>query len=45
MTSKTNSWYFPDTFSAAVRQKSRWVAGIALQSWTEIGWRGDAATL
>jgi len=37
--------YFPDTFGAAVRQKSRWVAGIALQSWTEIGWRGDAATL
>ena len=37
--------YFPDTFSAAVRQKSRWVAGIALQSWSEIGWRGDAATL
>ncbi len=37
--------YFPDTFSAAVRQKSRWVAGIALQSWREIGWRGDWATL
>ena len=37
--------YFPDTFGAAVRQKSRWVAGIALQSWREIGWRGDWATL
>jgi bacteriophage N4 adsorption protein B len=37
--------FFPDTFGAAVRQKSRWVAGIALQSWKEIGWRGDLATL
>jgi bacteriophage N4 adsorption protein B len=37
--------YFPDTFKAAVRQKSRWVAGIALQSWREIGWRGDWATI
>ncbi|MBV8489773.1 MAG: phage adsorption protein NrfB [Candidatus Eremiobacteraeota bacterium] len=37
--------YFPDTFRAAVRQKSRWVAGIALQSWREIGWRGGPATL
>jgi adsorption protein B len=25
--------YFPRTFSAAVRQRSRWVMGIALQSW------------
>lgn len=36
--------YFPDTFKTAVRQKARWVAGIALQSWREIGWRGDPAT-
>lgn len=25
--------YFPRTFAAAVRQRSRWVMGIALQSW------------
>ena len=37
--------YFPDTAAAAIRQKSRWVAGICLQSWQRIGWRGDAATL
>ena len=36
--------YFPDKFKTAVRQKSRWVAGICLQSWREIGWRGNAAT-
>jgi adsorption protein B len=36
--------YFPDRFDTAVRQKARWVAGICLQSWSEIGWRGNAAT-
>ncbi|MBI3665445.1 MAG: phage adsorption protein NrfB [Acidobacteria bacterium] len=30
--------YFPLSFRRAVRQKARWVAGIALQSWQEIGW-------
>ncbi len=33
--------YFPDTFKAAVRQKGRWVAGIALQGWAKIGWHGS----
>lgn len=37
--------YFPDTFRAAVRQKSRWVAGIALQGWARIGWKGSAGQL
>lgn len=37
--------YFPERFGAAVRQKARWVAGIALQAWREIGWRGDWPTL
>jgi adsorption protein B len=32
--------YFPRTFSAAVRQKSRWVVGITLQGWANLGWRG-----
>ena len=31
--------YFPRTFRAAVRQRSRWVAGIALQGWERHGWR------
>ncbi len=32
--------YFPRRFRGAVRQKARWVAGIALQCWQEFGWRG-----
>jgi adsorption protein B len=31
--------YFPRTFRAAVRQRSRWVAGISLQGWQFHGWR------
>jgi len=31
--------YFPRTFRAAVRQRTRWVTGIALQSWERYGWR------
>jgi len=33
--------YFPMTFSSAVRQKTRWLIGICLQSWKNIGWVGD----
>ena len=33
--------YFPSTIKAAVRQKSRWVVGIALQGWANLGWSGD----
>jgi adsorption protein B len=33
--------YFPSTFQTAVRQKSRWVLGITLQGWSNLGWRGD----
>jgi bacteriophage N4 adsorption protein B len=36
--------YFPFTFKTAVRQKSRWVLGIALQGWSHLGWRGDLWT-
>jgi adsorption protein B len=32
--------HFPATFEAAVRQKSRWLTGIALAGWDRIGWRG-----
>lgn len=30
--------YFPQSFRAAVRQRTRWVTGIALQGWQKIGW-------
>ena len=30
--------YFPDNFGAAVRQKARWMAGIALAGWDRTGW-------
>jgi len=30
--------YFPDTIDTAVRQKARWVAGIALSGWDRTGW-------
>ncbi len=35
---------FPAEFKASVRQKSRWIAGIALQGWESLGWKGDALT-
>jgi len=35
--------YFPNTFSTSVRQRSRWVLGIALQTWDQMGWRGPLA--
>ena len=35
--------HFPDTVEAAVRQKARWQAGIALSGWTRLGWHGGWA--
>jgi adsorption protein B len=35
--------YFPATLAAAVAQKSRWMAGIALAGWDRLGWRGGLA--
>jgi bacteriophage N4 adsorption protein B len=35
--------YFPRRRRAAVRQRSRWVAGIALQGWQRHGWHVPAA--
>ena len=32
--------FFPNRFDAVVRQKSRWVLGIALQGWDRVGWSG-----
>lgn len=36
--------YFPRNFRSAVRQRTRWVLGIALQSWQRNGWRGRSRT-
>jgi bacteriophage N4 adsorption protein B len=30
--------YFPDTCGAAIRQKARWLTGIALAGWDRTGW-------
>lgn len=35
--------YFPATFDAAVKQKARWMAGIALDGWDRMGWQGGVA--
>lgn len=35
--------YFPNTLKTAIRQKSRWLLGIALESWTKRGWNGSLA--
>jgi adsorption protein B len=35
--------YFPGTLAAAVRQKGRWMTGIALAGWDRLGWRGGLA--
>jgi adsorption protein B len=32
--------HFPATFSEAVRQKARWLGGIALDGWDRLGWSG-----
>ena len=32
--------YFPHTLRTAIRQRTRWVMGIALQSWDRHGWSG-----
>jgi adsorption protein B len=34
---------FPITLPQAVRQKARWVHGIALQGWDRLGWGGGVA--
>ena len=37
--------YFPRNFRAAVRQRTRWITGIALQSWQRHGWRDTGTQL
>jgi adsorption protein B len=36
--------YFPRTLRSAVKQRTRWVSGIALQSWERNGWHGPWLT-
>jgi bacteriophage N4 adsorption protein B len=33
--------YFPHRFRAAVRQRARWVLGIAFQGWRDLRWHGS----
>ena len=33
--------YFPKKWSTAIRQRTRWVMGIALQGWERFGWSGS----
>jgi adsorption protein B len=32
--------FFPRTWNTALRQRTRWVTGIALQGWERFGWKG-----
>jgi adsorption protein B len=34
---------FPDTLQTSVRQKTRWLTGIALAGWDRLGWGGNIA--
>ena len=36
--------YFPRRVRSAIRQRTRWVTGIALQCWERSGWRGSWLT-
>lgn len=36
--------YFPRKVRTAIRQRTRWITGIALQSWERHGWRGSLRT-
>ncbi len=31
--------FFPESFEDAIRQKSRWMTGIALSGWDRLGWK------
>lgn len=37
--------FFPSTLTAAVRQKTRWLHGIAFQGWERLGWSGHGFDL
>ena len=35
--------YFPADIKSSVKQKARWMTGIALAGWDKLGWRGGVA--
>ena len=37
--------YFPDRLGPAVRQKTRWIYGIAFQGWDRLGWHRSPAEI
>lgn len=37
--------FFPAELETAVRQKTRWIHGIAFQAWDRLGWRGQPAEI
>lgn len=37
--------YFPARLGEAVRQKTRWIHGIAFQGWDRLGWSGKAVDI
>lgn len=37
--------YFPSGLDQAVRQKTRWIHGIAFQGWDRLGWHGRPAEI
>lgn len=37
--------FFPHRFDTVVRQKSRWVLGIALLGWDRVGWSGGGSEI
>ena len=40
----TTREFFPRKLRSAIRQRKRWITGIALQSWQRNGWRGSLRT-
>jgi adsorption protein B len=37
--------YFPRSWHSALRQRTRWVTGVALQGWQQFGWSGTPGEL
>jgi adsorption protein B len=37
--------YFPQNWNTALRQRTRWVMGIALQGWERFGWAGSRSEI
>lgn len=36
---------FPQEYMKSIRQRSRWILGIAIQEWIRHGWRGNFSTI